>query len=254
MKQMFKRKRLGARAITTILPCLLILLPVGFAFYYVRLFGVNIVFWDEWGTVSLFEKFHSGTLGLSDLFAQSTIHISFFPKVVILFMGIVTSYNTVIQMYLILLCLCIALAVIFLTFRNSTSHSPYSLFLFVPIAFLMLSPIQHYNFLMGFQINFAFTLVFAVLAFYMLGGTGGRRLQKAAFPGALASATVASFSTIQGLLVWPVGLLPLLLTRTRNPRGNLLVATWALLGLLEYVFYSPEFLSPTATERSYPSS
>lgn len=46
----------------------LALLPAAFAFLYVRQYGVNVVWWDSWGMVSLFEELSAGTLGVSDLF------------------------------------------------------------------------------------------------------------------------------------------------------------------------------------------
>lgn len=58
---------------------------------------------------------------------------------------------------------------------------------------------------------------FSVLTFYLLYVSGQGKLKRLAFPGALVSGTVAAFSTLPDLFVWPVGLLQLLVGPIEKP-------------------------------------
>lgn len=176
---------------------MLILLPPVFALLYVRAFGVSVVFSDAWSMSPLFEKWSSGTLLLWDLFDPHNEHRMFFPKGVELLLGGVTNYDNVIGMYLIQACFFATLVILFLAFRNNVR---FWLFVFVPVAFLVFSFRQYENILFGFQINFAFTQTFGVLALFLLYLVGRRGPGKFAFAAALISGTVASFSTAQGPL------------------------------------------------------
>src|SRR5918998_1714538 len=202
-----KIKRTGAvNYVTRLVSYLLILLPAGLAFLYVRAFGVSVVFADAWSMVRLFDKWSSGRLGLPDLFDQHNEHRMFFPEGVELMLGSITKYDNVAEMYLVLVCFLATLVCLLLAFRASVRSWP---FLFVPVAFLIFSFRQHENMLWGYQISFAFAQAFGVLALFLLDVLWRKRYKKLAFMAALGSATVASFSVAQGLFVWPAGLLQL---------------------------------------------
>ncbi len=212
----------------------LILLPAALGFLYVHLYGVNVPYNDEWTLVPLFEKLSSGTLTVADLFAQHYEHRIFFPRIAMLLLGAITSFNTVATMYLIQTFLLVTLAVLLLAFRSSVSPNP---FFFVPVAFLVFSWGQSWNMLQGFQIQLVFVQTFGVLAFWLLHISRSSRLGKLAFTGALGSATVAAFSSAHGLVVWPVGLMQLLFLPIRLAERFLLAGVWALVGLLEWIVY-----------------
>ena len=113
-------------------------------------------------------------------------------------MGRITGYDNVVEMYLIQVCFLVTLAVLFLAFRASTNNM---WLFFVPISFLVFSFRQYENMLFGFQINFAFTQTFGVLALFLLYVSGRGRFGKGAFVAALGSATVASFSNARSHFV-----------------------------------------------------
>src|SRR5829696_8497279 len=157
---------------------LLVLIPAALPYLYVRAFGVNVVFADAWDMVLVFRKFSSGRLTFADFYAQHNEHRMFFPRVAELLLGLLTRYNNVAEMYVVVSSFLITAAVLLVAFRREIGLP----LIFVPVALLIFSFRQYENMLFGFQINFAFTA-------------------------ALGSATIASFSTAQGLLVWPAGLL-----------------------------------------------
>lgn len=240
-----KGKRIVGRVIGFV-SCLLILTPAVLALLYVREFGVNVVFFDAWSMVPIFDELSSGTFRVSSLFAQSNEHRMFFPKGVELLLAGFTEYDNLTEMYLILLCFLVTLVGLLLAFRSNVIGGGLTarLALFVPVALLVFSFRQHENMLFGYQINFTFTQTFGVLtlfALYVLGRDGSRRF---AFVAALVTGTLASFSTAQGLLVWPVGLLQLLVGPLERRAKKVLIPIWALVGLGEWVLYFFDYTSP----------
>jgi hypothetical protein len=222
-----------------------ILLPAALGFLYVRSFGVSVVFSDAWSMVRLFDRWSSGMLSLSDLYAPHNDHRMFFPKGVEVLLGVVTEYDNVIEMYFIEVCFLITLVVLLLAFRDGTR--PW-LVLFVPVSVLIFSLRQYENMLFGFQINFAFTQTFGVLALFLLSVFARRGSRKLPLAAALGSATVASFSTAQGLFVWPAGLLQLLIGPAEKAAKRVSAVVWGLAGLGEWVAYFVDYARPVGSE------
>ena len=223
--------------------CLLVLVPAALALLYVRAFGVSVVIADAWPMTRLFDKWSSGTLHLSDLWVQHNEHRMLFPKGVELLLGGITQYDNVAEMYLIQGCFFVSLVVLMLAFRNSIATRSW-LLLFVPVSLLIFSLRQHQNMLFGFQINFAFTQTFGVLSLFLLTVLRHSSLKKLAFVAALGSGTVASFSTVQGLLVWPVGVLQLFVSPLEKPTKRAMIVVWGLIGLGEWVAYFVDYVKP----------
>lgn len=225
--------------------CLLILTPPALSVLYIRTFGVSVVFGDAWSMPLLFDKWYSGTLGVSDLFHQHNEHRIVFPEGVELLLGLVTKYDNVVEMYLIQACLLVTLGILLLAFRDNIKSA--WLLLFVPVSFLVFSFRQYENMLSGYQICFAFAQTFGVLALFLLYVLGRRRFNNLAFSGALISATIASYSELQGLFVWPVGLLQLLIGPQERPKRPLFSILWGLVGLGEWTAYFIDYAKPKSS-------
>jgi hypothetical protein len=219
---------------------LLVLIPAALPYLYVRAFGVNVVFADAWDMVLVFHKFFSGRLTFADLYAQHVEHRMFFPKGAELLLGLLTRYNNVAEMYVVVSCFLITAVVLLVAFRREIGLP---LIFFVPVALLIFSFRQYENMLWGFQISFVFTQTFGVLALYLLSSSRGN-FGAYAFAAALGSATIASFSTAQGLLVWPAGLLGLLLGSGARPGKKVLLGLWGLVGVAEWVAYFVDYHTP----------
>ena len=215
---------------------LLILLPAVSGFLYVYAFGVSVVRRDAWSMVPLFDRWSSGKLQVSDFFVQHFEHRSTFPELAELSLGILTKYDNVAEMYVIQICLLFTLVVLFLAFRANIGSS-LGLFLFVPVSLLVFSFRQEANMLFGYQINFAFIMAFGVLALFLLYVVGHRSFKKSAFVAALASATVATYSIVGGLLVWPAGLLQLFIVPLEKSKKRVFIVLWGLIGLGVWVAY-----------------
>lgn len=231
---MLKGKKSPTNVIVSIATYVAIFLPAAFGFLYVYLFGVNVPYGDTWTLVPLFGKLASGTLAFSDLWAQLWDHRIFIPRIAVLLVGSATKFDLVAVMYLIQVCYLAMLAVLLVGFRKVVGTR---LYLFLPVPLLVFSPRQYWDMLQPISINLAFAQAFGLLTFYLLYILGRTRFGKLAFAGALASATVAAFSAANGLLVWPVGALQLLVAPVERSVKKLLVGLWSLLGLIEWVIY-----------------
>jgi hypothetical protein len=233
--EVFKQEKLAANAIISIIASLLIFLPPALGFLYVHQFGVNVPYWDQWWFVPLFEKLSTGTLGMSDLWFQNNEHRILFPRIVMLLLGDITKYNNVAEMYLTQGFLLVVLIALLLAFKSNVKTT---LFLFIPISFLIFSPRQHENMLWGFQMGFVIVVTFSVLALsFLYVSAGHKRFKEVAFLAALLSATVASFSSAQGLLVWLAGLLQLSISPVGRSNKKYLTGVWTLIGLGEWIVY-----------------
>jgi hypothetical protein len=229
------------RRITAGVSWLFILVPAALTYLYVHAFGVNVVFADAWAMVPLFRKWFNGTLTFADLYAQYVNHRMFFPKGAELLLGLLTRYNNVAEMYLVVSCFLLTATVLLLAFRKEIRLP---LIFFVPVALLIFSFRQYENMLWGFQISFAFTQTFGVLALYLLYSSSRNNFKKHTFVAAIGSATIASFSTAQGLLVWPAGLLGLLLGSMVVSGKKVFAGIWGIIGIAEWVAYFVDYETP----------
>jgi ABC-2 type transport system permease protein len=247
------KKSEGPNYVTRLLSYLLIFLPATLSFLYVRAFGVDVPIGDTWTMVPFFDKLSSGTLTFSSLWHQHMEHRVFFPRIAMLLLGSITSFNNVAIMYLIQSCFLVTLIAILLAFKANTRAN---LLLFVPIAFLIFSLGQYWNMLVAWSLTFVFVQTFAVLAFYLIYISSRTGFGKRALSAALVSGTVATFSSAQGLLVWPAGLLQLLIAPVERSTKKILVGIWGVAGLVEWIVYFydwniPDFQMAHHSERYF---
>ncbi|MGJ3245359.1 MAG: hypothetical protein ACFE0I_04705 [Elainellaceae cyanobacterium] len=217
----------------------LVLLPLGLVIGLIATNGVNIPVSDEWLILGVAEKIHSGTLTVSDLFAQHHEHRLVFPKLIFAALAFATSWNVKAEMYL---SACLALITVALTIylsRFSSSTDKNSLFLVVVLnAWLIFSFAQYANWLWGFQ--FPWFLINACLigavCLVALSRDSPNQFYWAAIP-----CFVASFSIAHGLLTW-LALFPSIFALKGNNRKTLIrCAIWGLLFLGTLAIYLIDF-------------
>jgi hypothetical protein len=179
-------------------------------------YNVNTIYADQWSDVRLVSQSYSHRLTWSDLWAQHSEHRMLFPNLIVLILAYSTNLNTTIETFVAALMLLAAIALIIWSHhrRSSRAHWWY----YVPVAALLLSLVQFQNSLWGFQMAwYLLLLMFAItvvlldrepLSWFVLGVAG-------------LSAIVGSFSLLQGLIIWPVGLW--LLFVRRRP-GSMMLA------------------------------
>ena len=101
---------------------------------------------------------------------------------------------------------------------------------YLPVMLLLFSFVQYQNTLWGFQMAWYLVTLGLVGALYLLDRP---HLTHVAFLAAIIAGVVASYSSLQGLTVWPVGLV-LLYLRRRSPDR---LITWSACGLAATALY-----------------
>ena len=164
-------------------------------------YGVNVPYEDTWnGTLPLLRAFADGRLQLAALWAPHNENRMLVANFMGLLLDSATRMNERADMLvsgtLLLLALVALLALATLTLRLGPLW-------LVPVGFLVMGLVQWENILWAFQLAWMLVLFLCVAALAAIEWWRGR------WPGLavpVALALLASYSSLQGLLIWPVGL------------------------------------------------
>ncbi len=214
-----------------LIPCATLLgfaIPAVSYLWMIHAYGVNVIFADQWDDVALIGHAYSGSLHFSSLWSQHYENRIFFPNLVVLALAYTTHFNVLTEEYLSALMLFGATALVICAHKR---RSPGRRWIwYCPVAFLMLSFAQAVNALWGFQMAWYLVLLMITLGLFLLD----QDLQRwTTFGGATAAAVIASFSSLQGLLIWPAGLLLIYLRR----RSRRLATAWIGVAVVTGVIY-----------------
>jgi hypothetical protein len=155
----WRRDLLPARRVQ-ILTILGFAIPIVAYLWYLHHYGLNVVYGDQWDTVSRIGLSYRGRLTLSSLWAQHNENRIFFPNLIALTLSRVAAFNLVLEQYLGAGFLFGAIALIIGAHKR---RCPYRTWLaYCPVVILMLSVVQGDNTLSGFQI--AWYVILATLA------------------------------------------------------------------------------------------
>jgi hypothetical protein len=210
--------------------------------YYIGMFGVNVVFWDEWEMIPVLQKAMSGTLSFSDLFAQHNEHRILFPRIAMLALGRLTQYNTIAEMLFSWVLICATGLLIFFVYQKKHSRDNYAkhLLVFLPVSALLFSFRQYESILWGFTCQIYLMIFGAVAAFVLLQVS--KRIDIWLML-SLASAILASFSFFVGLAAWPAGLVQILLLESKEKWRKAIL--WCFVGFSTISSYFYGFFKPT---------
>ena len=207
-------------------------IPIVVYLWYLRHYGLNVVYGDQWDTVSRIGLSYRGKLTLSSLWAQHNENRIFFPNLIALTLSRVAAFNVVLEQYLGAGFLFGALALII---GAHTRRCPHRTWLaYCPVVILMLSVVQGDNILSGFQIAWYVILVTLAGVIFILDR---ETISRFALLASIALAIVGSFSSIQGLFIWVAGLTLLYYRR----RSLLHVVIWIGAGTVTTAVYFYNF-------------
>ena len=204
------------------------LLPIGAYFWLIHQYSVNVVYQDEFSDVALLDHWYRGTLSLSNLWASHGDHRILFPNLIVIALGQFTHLNVVFEEYLSGAMLVTATGLFVATHRRRAPSTPF--ISYTPLTLLLFSFVQYQNTLWGFQMAWYLITLALALTLFLLDRPV---LTNWAFVAAIAAAVVGSFSSLQGLLIWPVGLLVLCVLR--RPRRVFLI--WIVCALITAALY-----------------
>jgi hypothetical protein len=197
-------------------------------FWIISSYGVDMLRADQWFDIKLIQRSYSGHLSFGSLWAQHGENRVFFQNLLTLALAHLTHFNVVVEEYLSALLLLGACVLIILTHRR---RSPRTAWLaYCPVGLLLLTSAQSIGTLYGYA--FGWYLIMAALsaALYFLDRPV---LTRVALCVAILAAVVASFSSLQGLFVWPVGLVLVL----QRERGRSVATAWVLSALVTAGLY-----------------
>lgn len=217
----------------------LLSLPVAIAFIFITLYGVNVVFWDQWDFLPLFDKLYAGNLTFSDLIAQNNEHRFLVYRLIMITLGGVTHYNNLAEMYLSWVVLCLICWVLYKIFTIGVRPSWTTAAWFVPVPWLMFNLRQFENLLFGIQVAFYMLILCFLLSVYLLQTGKGLGWK---FWAAVACGITGTFSVASGLLIWLIGALQLIalyLCRPRAEKASYLrpMLVWIVIAAGLYLFY-----------------
>jgi len=204
---------------------------------YILAFGINAIFWDEWSWIDLIGP---GQPTLQTLWAQHNDNIVFFPNIVAVLLIRLTSWNDLAFFGLSAALMVCTLAFIVKVFWSEIKLAP---LWWVPVPFLVLTLAQHQNILWAFQIAWAMVIFALVAGLALLSRSpcSYSRLILASLLGVFAS-----YSSLQGLIVWPCGLAVLL--ARGQPRRLALI--WGFVAALTVVGYFADFSFASSSSKS----
>jgi hypothetical protein len=227
------RKIIPARAAFGGLAVLGFAIPVATYFWLIQHYGVNDVYLDQWGDVGILRHSYSGSLTLSSLWAQHLEQRIFFPNLIVVSLGYATHLNIVIEEYVSATLLCLSALLLVLSHKR---HSAKGWLWYCPVPILMLSAVQSYSTLFGFQLAWYLVILMLAASLFLLD-RGSR--SNWVLAGAIVVAVVGSFSSLPGLFIWPAGLILLCQRRYRLAQ----VLAWcgaAVVAVLVYTYhYNP---------------
>jgi hypothetical protein len=174
-------------------------------------YSVNAIVGDQWDDVWVIRQSYLHGFDWSSLWAIHTDNRILFPNLIVVALGHTVHFNIRVEELLSAIMLFAATALLIWSHKRRSPDTP--LILYCPVAFLTLSLAQWQNALWGFQMAWFVVLLCAALTIVVLDRP---TLTWPYFLVAVLFAVVGSYSSLQGLLIWPVGLV--LLYHRRRPR------------------------------------
>ncbi len=207
--------------------------PVSY-FWLLTRFSVNVVVGDQWNDVTVIKQSYVHFFDWGPMWVQHNESRIFFPNIVVVLLAHTTHFNIRVEEFLSAIMLVAATALLIGAHKRRSPRTPW--LYYCPVAFLAFSFVQYGNTLWGFQMAWYMTLLTMAAAVFLLDrGT----LTWAILLGALAVSVVGSFSSIQGLLIWPAGLVLLWYRR----RSWSLVGTWIAVAIASTGLYFRNYKS-----------
>jgi hypothetical protein len=170
--------------------------------------SVDIPFWDEWDWTDLVYAMQHGTLHFSQLWAQHNEHRILIPNLIMLGLARLGGWHPIREQFVSLAVLVCSQIIIVILMRRS-AHGTAG-WLAAAAGSLMLYELgQAENFLWGFQMAWFICDAAAIVVAWLLARPNRRWWHVLL---AIIAATLATYSSAQGILAWAVGAVAIVLT------------------------------------------
>jgi hypothetical protein len=203
-------------------------LPVIGYFWFLEHFSVNAMIEDQWDDVTVIQQSYVHFFNWGPMWAQHFENRIFFPNIIVVVLAHTVHFNIQFEEYLSAMMLVAAVVFILWTHKRRSPSTPW--LYYCPVAVLAFSVVQYGNTIWGFQMAWYLVLLSLATAVLLLDRV---TLRWIIFLGALAAAVVGSFSSLQGLLIWPTGLVLLYFRRRSLPQ----IGVWVAAAVVSTVLY-----------------
>jgi hypothetical protein len=206
--------------------------PIVGYFWFLARYSVDAIRYDQWDDVAVIKASYVDFFPLHAMWAQHNENRIFFQNAIVILLAHFAHFNVQIEEWLGALMLVAATMCILWAHKRRSQPTPW--LYYCPVVILALSVAQEENTLWGFQIGWYLVLLCLAVAILLLDRV---TLTWVAFLGALAAAVVGSFSSLQGLLIWPTGLVLLYFRR----RSSSYVGPWITAAVASSILYFYNF-------------
>ncbi|HEV3280925.1 MAG TPA: hypothetical protein VG032_04885 [Acidimicrobiales bacterium] len=211
-------------------------------FVFVWHYGMNTLKGDDWVFVPLVDVAQHGHLTLGILWAQYNESHMLIPKLLWIIFGLTTHTDTKIIMLFDALLFTASYAFLLVVYRR-TAGSWLGPIQVIVVGLVWFSLADWENALWGFQMAWYLSLLFFMAMLLVLSR---REITRLGLTAAVVFAAAASLCTVQGLLVWPVGLLCILWRVEGRGRWISLGGPWVAGGVATASVYFWQYNSHTA--------
>jgi hypothetical protein len=203
-------------------------LPVAGYFWFLERYSVNAVVGDQWDLIPMIKQSYVHFFDWGPMWAQHNENRIFFPNIVLDLLVHADHLNIQTEEYLGAVMLFAAVVFIVWAHKRRSASTPW--LYYCPVAFLAFSVVQYGNTIWGFQLAWYMVLLSLAATILLLDRV---TLTWVTLVGALAVAVVGSFSSFQGLLIWPTGLVLLYFRRRSLAQIGVWIAV-AIASTLQY--------------------
>ena len=194
-------------------------LPIVGYFWFIAHYGVNVPYQDGWSDMTVIHQCYSHLFTCGALWTQHNEDRLLFPNLVVVILAHTTHFNIKGEEFLSGLML---VAATFLLIHAHKRRSPDVPWLYYcPVVILACSLVQYGATLWGFQLAWYLVLLAlaSVVVFLDRDKLGAPTLALA-----IGAGVIGSFSSLQGLLIWPVGMVLIFYRRRSRP----VVTAWVV--------------------------
>ncbi len=209
-------------------------IPAAVYFLFVLHFSINVIFWDEWSNVPIIDAALHSHLTLGLLWTQHNENRILLPNLVVVASSLVQDYNSKSIILLSALIFIASYLFVLAAFRSYVGR-PLTVMHSLTLGLVWFSLEDTENSLWGFQLAWYMVLFFLVILVFLFAHE--RRHRKIVLAVAVLASVAASFSSLQGLLLWPIGLMCLVWPRPRDRRRYIECGVWLAFGTLTSAIY-----------------
>lgn len=238
-----KANRFGLRHALDVAAICIFVALVGAVVWFIHRYAVNALYDDQWTDINVIRQAHEGTLSFGSLWAQHNENRILFPNLIVLALAYTTHFDLVVEDYLSGVFWILTAGLLIAAHKRRSPSIP--LILYCPVAIVLLLFVPLGDVLFSYQMSWYLVLLGLAGAIFFLDRPV---LSRPALVTAVGFAVVGSYSSMEGLFIWPAGFV--LLYLRRRSRGP--VIAWVAAACVTWALYFVDFdFASAGGQKSY---